>query len=467
MKATNVEEVLGKTEVSIIGIGVTAFNRLGPEIFLPKYRILCLSYGQDLDMIEEDIPVFSIERSGGKFSGLKNSSIIMENELVQKEIEKIKNPYLLFYMPREEIRKVCDKYGWNMIGQVAPEYILNKLVFRKTLENLGIPLIPGEESVLEGRKYPEFEKKYGSFVVQLPEGSGGKTTWFIRSGEDFEKARIAAQGSKVLITKLINGSSPSITGCVTKYGIVHTNLQYQLLDIYECMNPKVGSGVFCGHDWTSSDFTEDAERQAYEYIGKVGEYLKSMGYRGIFGLDLVLEKETQKLYIVECNPRLLGSFPILTMVQEMNGEPHLIAFHIAEFLDMEYDIDVEEVNRKMCRHKTGAQLVLYNKTGAHSRNRGIVKPGVYVMENDFLAYRRPGYRLSDLKEEGEFILADDVPFENSVFKPHERIMRIITLHPMIDKNTYKLNGWAKRVVEKVYFALEIEPVAAETSATKS
>jgi len=57
-----------------------------------------------------------------------------------------------------------------------------------------------------------------------------------------------------------------------------------------------------------------------------------MGYKGIFGLDFVLDEKTNKLYIIECNPRLLGSFPTLNMVQLLNNEPLILAFHILEFL---------------------------------------------------------------------------------------------------------------------------------------
>ncbi len=464
MKSTNVEKVLEKIRTPVLGVGVTAFNRLGPELFLGNYRIFCLSFGQDLSLIEKDVPVFSIERRGG-FSGLKNSSSVMENRLVQEEIRKVKNPYLLFYMPNEKIGKICRKHGWEMIGQAPPEEIMNKALFRGFLGGLGIPLIPGEETVLTEDAYPKLKEKYGSFVAQLPEGSGGKSTRFIHSEQDFEQARKMAGGDSVIVSRFIRGPSPSITGCVTKYGILYTNLQYQLLDIPECVNPAVGSGIFCGHDWTLSSFDLGTEQQAYDYVRKVGGRLKEMGYRGIFGLDLVLDRETQRLYIVECNPRLLGSFPALTMVQRLNREPLIIAFHVAEFLGLEYMIDVEKVNREMKGKKKGAHLILYNKLGVSATNREVLKPGIYAMEGGSLVYKRPGYRLCDLKGGDEFAIADDVPFENSVFKPHERILRLMTLHPMMDVKSYKLNEWARMVVEKVYSALRLEPL--ETSLTKS
>ncbi len=466
MKSTNLEKVLKKTNTPVIGIGVTAFNRLGPEFFLPNYRIFCLSHGQDLEMIEKDVPIFSIVRAGGKISGAKNSSNIMKNGLIQEEVDKIKKPYLLFYMPNEEIKEVCERHEWEMIGEVTPKKIANKLLFRELLKELGVPVVPGEETRLEGRSHSELKDKYGSFVIQLPVSGGGKGTRFIRTESDFEQARKLAGEEKVIITKLIQGPSPSITGCVTRHGVVYTGLQYQLIDITECINPKKGCGLFCGHDWTSAVFDEKMEDRAQEYVRKIGDYLKSSGYRGIFGLDMVLDKETGKLFVVECNPRLLGSFPTLTMVQNLAGEIPIIAFHIAEFLGLDYEINIEKVRMEMRKPKKGAQLILYNKIGTRAKNTGTLKPGVYVSEKDSITYRRPGYKLSDIKED-EFIIADDVPFEGTVFRPNERILRILSLHPMMDVETYKLNGWTRKIVEKVYSFLGLEAVALETSLTKS
>lgn len=456
MKASNVEEVLRKADQEVVGITVTAFNRLGPENLLKNYRIFCLSNGLDLEMIEKDVPVFSLERENG-FSGLRNTPNIMRNGIIQKKLNKLETPYLLFYKVDSGVESICRKNDWKEIGQIAPKKFRNKVLFRGVLKELDIPPIPGEQGSLDDRDYSDLKEKYGSFVIQLPDSSGGKGTFFIKSKKDFKRARKSSDRENALVTKMIAGPSPSITGCVTRHGTVYTNLQNQLLDIPESVSPDVGCGVFCGHDWTSSGFEKEVEEQAYRYAEKIGKYLKETGYRGIFGLDLVLDKKTGKLYIVECNPRLLGSFPTLTMVQMLGREPPIIAFHLAEFLDLDYEMNLEEINRLMKKDKKGTHLILYTKSGP-SKNHGTVRPGVYRFEGNDMKYLRPGYRLSDLKDKNEFAVVDNPPFRNTEFKKHRRLCRIITHRSITDPETYKLNRWGKKIAEKVRSELDIRPV---------
>jgi len=417
MEGTNIESVLKGVEKPVVGIAVTAFNRVGPEDFLPDYRICCISNGQDLDIIRHNVRVFSVEREG-KFTGKKNASAVIQNEFVEKELGSLDGPHLLFYKVTKKVSSLCREKGWNIIGQIPQKELTNKSLFKAFLKDLGIPAIPGETRTLDC-SYRELKEKYGDFVVQLPDSQGGKGTRFIRSEEDFRKAAEMAGEKDVLVS---------------------------------------GCGVFCGHDWTSSRFGEKVERQAYDYVELIGQQLKRKGYRGLFGLDMVLDNETNQLYIVECNPRMLGSFPTLTMTQMLGGEPPILAFHIAEFLGVEYEMKTEKVNRAMRRRKTGAHLIIYNKFEGPAETMNGIKAGVYVIEDEKLKYLRPGYRLSDLKTEEEFAVVDDPPFRGTRFKRHERICRIITLKGLMDQDTYKLNAWGKKIVELVRRELNLREI---------
>lgn len=460
MSIEDLKEIFKQEKRNVIGIGVSASNRIGPEKFIPNYQIICLSHGRDLELIEKDVKVLSVERLKGKDTKTRrNSSSLLGMEIVKKFLNSIDNPYLLFYKVTKRIKKICDEEKWNIIGNRMYEELDDKALLREILEKCGLPSISGEICDLKRKDYGKLKSEYGDkIVMQLFKGSGGKGTFFVRSQKDFEEAKekISKKGdSEVVVTKFIEGTSPSLTACVTKHGVLYTNLQYQLLDIPEVMNPEVGNGVFCGHDWGSShDFPEHIRKQAYDYAERIGNYLKSKGYRGIFGLDMVIDKKEDKLYVTEINPRLLGSFPAITMVQLENSEPPLIMFHIMEFLDMDYEMDLEKVNELVKKPKKGAQLILYNKWDKIMRNRGSLKAGVYSMKNGKLAYKRPGYRFEDLRSGDEFLLVGGLPFENTSFKPHTRILGIITLHEIIDKKTYRLNKWVRDAVKAIYKKLD-------------
>lgn len=454
-------------DTPILGIGVTAFNRLGLEEIIPNYQTICLRYSLDTQLIEKDLPVLSLEKkiAPEHLFGKRNSTTVLAHPKTQAYLKSFKKkPALLFYKVSSKIEKICQKNGWQMLAnpkRFGKETLENKIKFRKIQEELGLTPIPGEVADFLKLDFKSLSKKYGlPLVIQHPTKGGGKGTFFIKSKEDFEdlKARKGKrfEGIEVIVAKFIKGPSPSLTGCVLRQGIVYTNLQYQLLDIPQLFSPKKGSGLFCGHDWSASDFPKEISLQAYDYAEKLGRYFQKIGYQGIFGLDFVLEEKTGKLYPTECNPRLLGSFPVLPMVQIKNGEIPLLALHLLEFLKADYEIDIHEINQMVQQKKIGAQMILHNLEEKGTKNFKKLKAGVYQLSNKKLEFVRPGYALRHLKNPGEFVLTDGVPFLGTRFSSNERLMRILTLDQVLE-NYRSLNPQAKKIVQQVYQGLDLRP----------
>lgn len=463
----------------IFGVGVYAFNRLGLEKIILNYQILALRHSLDTKLIEKDIKVLSLEKGMGTkhIQEPRNATTVITRSQKAKEyLQQFEKPALIVYKPSEKMEQTCQENNWHLIAnssQFGKELFENKIKFRKILQEIGLTAPPGKITSLDKLHYGHLINKYGlPFVIQHPTKGGGKGTFFINNQEDFEKTlnKLESKWDKtnkkeltppteVIVAKFIQGSSPSITACVTKYGILSTNPQHQILDIPQLYNPEKGSGLFCGHDWTSSRFSEKVCRQAYEYIEKIGQYFKKQGYQGIFGLDFVLDKKTEQLYVVECNPRLLASYPTINMAQLLNNEPPILAFHVLEFLNTDYQIDIEAINKLMRQEKIGSQMILHNLTGRWTINHQQVKAGIYQIQENKLKYLRPGYDLVHLKNKEEFLLADGVAFKKSPFSPNRRICRILTLNQTLDNSTYKeLTPWARQVTEIVYQAFEIKIV---------
>ena len=467
---SDLKKVFRQVRRPLVGVGVNAFNRLGLEDLTSDYRVVCLRYNLETPAIEQAVKVYCLER-GRPARHLKcrrNSTAVLLNKRTQKYLKKIlPEPALLFYKPTYKIERVCKENGWLMLAN-PPKYgkktIENKVVFRDILKKCGIDQIPGETNNVANLNFEDLNEKYGPrFVAQLPDRGGGKGTFFINSRADFEnfinhhrvlKYKIPPD---VVITKLISGPSPSLTACVTREGILSTNLQYQLLDIPELWNLKKGSGLFSGHDWAQARFSDKVNQQANQIAQKIGEHFAALGYKGIFGLDMLLDKETEKLYVVECNPRLLGSFPCLPMVQVVNGEPSILGFHVLEFLGHNYRIDVNQVNEQMRRQKPGSQMICHNLLYHWAHNERELAAGVYCFFDGKFAYQRPGYHYKHLQNNDEFLITDGVPVRNSKLTPNQRLLRILSLRGVIDLKNYKLNQWGHDVATWVYNQLAITP----------
>ncbi len=474
------KETLSQIKTPVFGVGVYAFNRIGLEEIIPGYKILALRYSLDTKLIEKDIKVISLERKMGTkhIREPRNATTVMRHPRIQKYLEKFNQPALLVYKPSKKIEETCQENNWQLIANPSSfgkDLFENKINFREILKEIGITPIPGKITSLDKLHYGHLINTYGvPFVIQHPTKGGGKGTFFINSQEDFDKAvkkleqkwdeeneREVLPPTQVIVAQFIQGPSPSMTGCVTKDGILSTNLQHQILDMPQLYNPEKGSGLFCGHDWTVARFSDDVLDQAYQAVEKIGQYFKQKGYHGIFGLDFVLDQKSNQLYLTECNPRLLGSYPTLNMVQLINKETPILAFHILDFLKekIDYQIDVEKINNLMRQEKNGSQMLLHNLTGRWTKNHQQVKAGIYKIKNNKLKYLRPGYSLKHLRDKEEFLLADGVPFKKSHFSPNRRICRILTLNQTLAETDYKhLTPWAQKVAEITYDSFKIKPV---------
>ena len=475
---STLKEYFSRLKTPIFGAGVYAFNRLGLENIYSDYRILALRHSLDTKLIEKDIDVLSLEKGMGTthINEPRNATTVLNHPKIKSYLKNFNSPAIVVYKPSEKMEQICQKNNWRLLNNptfFGKDLLENKVKFRKILENLGAAVPPGKIAPTKELRYGHLINKYGlPFVIQHPSRGGGKGTFFINNKNDFDQAvenlsqewnegniKKVIPPKEVVVAQFIPGPSPSVTACVTKDGILSTNLQYQMVSIPELYSPEKGSGLFCGHDWTASRLPEQVNQQAYEYVEKIGQYFKQLGYKGIFGLDFVLDKKKQKLYIVECNPRFLGSFPIINMAQILNQEPPLFAFHVLEFLQRnDYQIDIDSINALARKEKQGAQMILHNLTTKWARNHRQLKAGIYRLSGNKLKYLRPGYDLKHLKEKEEFLLADGVPFKKSHFSPNRRLCRILTFHQCLDDTYKSLNLWAKQVAQTVHQSFKMKPI---------
>jgi len=478
---SEIESLFGELEKKYVffGLGVNAFNRLGPEYFIPNYQIISLRSPLENKLIEKDIKVFSLEEGMGSkhINAPRNSNTLIKDKRTQDYVWSFKDrqPVFMVYKPFLSMQKVAKENDWILCANpysFGKKLFENKIRFRRILKKLNLPVPPGK--IIKNphdliKKFSSFEEKFGlPLVIQHPARGGGRGTFFINSKKE-AKAILGNLEDDTLVLKYVKGSSPSITGCVTPWGIAYTYPQYQVLDQGACYNlkSKTGNGLWCGHDWTFSKdgFNKKTLDQIYQATERVGKYLRSKGYRGIFGLDFIQDEITGEVFIGECNPRLLGSFPVLSMVQARNGEVPIIALHILSFLELSPDQHnvmrriIDDLVISMKKPKLGAQLVMHNKEGRWARNKDTLKPGIYKLnnKNDRLVFLRRGYRLNDLEKNEEFLLSDGLPHKMSPFSPNRRILRFMTLNQVLESQK-SLTPWARKATNLVYKKLKLKPV---------
>lgn len=457
----------------IVGVGVTAFNRVMPAFFLPDYQIVCYKNSRELEEIGKKCPVVSIERDFKMGVKRLNSFAILKHPDVLKYLKKLGVLGIFVYKSTRKIEAVCQENNWRLIAN-PPEIrdpFENKKIFRETLEKIGIQPIEGE--VLKISKFNEqvfkrLQEKYGkNLVLKLPEvrQGEGKGNTFVEKKSDLENfwKKIKRLGEiyelqNLIVERKIEGISPSITGCVTRHGVLAGVVQTQIIDIPEVVSVKKGGGMFVGHDWSFRHYPEKVQKQAERIACLFGEYLHRRGYKGIFGIDLIVEEKTNNVYPCECNPRYTGAFPVYPMIQLKQGETLFDIFHLLEHLNLDYEIDFRSIQDLYRQRKEGAHLVVSNRFDRWVRADGEIRVGAYRLKNNELEFLRPGFSLLDIKNEDEFVLTDGVPFKGALIKPNLRILKIIFPHQILAADSRQIDQRTKKIVEAVYSELDLKMI---------
>ncbi|MDD3487616.1 MAG: hypothetical protein PHF35_04570 [Candidatus Moranbacteria bacterium] len=483
--ASSLNKYLASVRNPVFGIGTRPYNfTIGTYKLLKNFEILaCRKIGAERHLLEKKIKVTFLDNSERGSRSIENyrtyASLTPSDLLSSKRIIKYldsfsKRPILLFNQMPKRLESVlqnleCKGYtmvssGHRMFSKYENKINFQKLLDRLKIDSLGYAFLNGKEL-----SYKKAVKKVGKeFVIQISDEAFQGGTFFVRSREDFEKIKNNSAVKKAIannfhlkVSRLADReASPSMTVCVTNFGIVNTGLQKQIIDAREVTNSE-RSGVFCGHDWTSSIFTRKIEREASQIAKKIGKYFKEKeNFRGIFGIDFILERKTNRLYPIEANVRLLGSFPILSMVQYSARQPLIQGIQILESLgNSDYILDTEALNSLLAKPKIGAHLNLYSKHPGFSVISGNIRPGIYKInqKTETVSFLREGIFFEDLKRDNEILVTSGVPKKGQVYGKNKNLCKIVSRNTFLDKNG-ELNKFSKTMINYIYKKLDLKSV---------
>ncbi|MEK7168915.1 MAG: ATP-grasp domain-containing protein [Patescibacteria group bacterium] len=477
----SIEKAISKAPL-LIGLGPTAWPRIINLYYFPKFRMLVSNDSQDNEFIrQEGFSVYS-QKQVDKYVKIApiTPGNIVTTDLAKKYLSKIKEPFkFVVYKSMGKFEDICKENGWEFVGNKREirDKFENKKYFKELLRELGVRTIPGDNYKIEDLNFgviKDYFKKYDcqKIVLQIAEATwgGGTGTFFIRSEYDyniyqkrtvelFEKLKDTEKHIQTVnVAPFIEGISSSVPCCATKFGTLVGSIQTQLVDV-----PEVGakldsrSGVYSGHDWVVNEFSEKSQNQANEIAKKFGDFIYKEGYKGIFGLDLIVDKNGE-VWPVECNPRETDAFPVILMLQMEKGAIPFQVFHNLEHLNIPYEIDFDEINKSYKSKYFASQLILFNKSIKTAVDRKVIKAGVYKLNGENIEFIREGFATWHLENEGEFLITEDVnKFVGNVYDPHERVLRFVCRGQMVDKEGNVLANRVK-AISKVYEKLGLVEV---------
>lgn len=457
---------------TFIGLGVTAFMRYFPSTFLKKFVIYCVKDSTDNDLIEKSSKVYALKK---KWPNIKlkftNANNLLLNKTVRKEINKITgDKYLFVYKMNSNLSKAIELLDIKKVIAVSPQ--LNKMFenkdsFRRQLVKMGVKPIHGLNITFKQFQKMSFEgisKKVGfPFVIQMPDFllGGGKGTIFIHSKEDYDQYYERSLNGKykgklltrVIITKFINGDSCSIQCCATKYGTLSSQILTQIMDVPQVIQTGKGSGLFVGHVF-GRNYGKENQKQASKLASKIGDYMYKKGFRGIFGIDIMVDRKNNKVYPVEVNARYTGAYPMFSMLLRDNKIIPFDIFHFMENLNIKYKISINRLKRMYEKNVKGSHIIISNQQNKSIIAKRTIKAGLYQWndKNKTINFIKPTLNFAEIKNHNQFIICDGTPKKGDVIKRYTSVARIshLLFTAEIIKNNGELKDEYKELIRYLY-----------------
>ena len=185
-------------------------------------------------------------------------------------------------------------------------------------------------------------------VVQMPYGDSGKTTFFIRDQAGWAEA---TQGHddigdhELKVMRRIDHRAVAVEAVLTRHGTLVGPLMNDITGHPE-LTPYRGG--WAGNDYPAS-LTDEQKAVAREYTRKLGDRLATEGYRGFFEVDYLVDLSSGELWLGELNPRISGISSMTNVTAGAYADMPLFLFHLLEYLDVDYQVDIAEINERWSR----------------------------------------------------------------------------------------------------------------------
>lgn len=347
----DIKEFFRSNKTPIYFISATNFNLLGIDEWINNFKFIshidCFEgLHPNLFSPKEEVPheeFQSIEDINNYLLGHPEVINYIKSRSVNGDAGKA-----LFLMFDEKTEQLAKDLGLEVCFPSAKlrTFLDNKVNTNRIAEKAGVACVPYVLSPVESfthlRKVSQDLGEH--LVVQTPFGDSGHTTFFISNENDFDtyKDEIIKE-KEVKIMKRINCYGTAIEGCVTQHGTLVAPLMTELVGFKELTPYK---GGWCGNEIFPNAFTPDIREKAKKYTQLFGDQLRKEGYKGYFELDFLIDKDHGEIYLGELNPRVSGVSSLTNHSKFAMMDVPLFLFHMLEWLNVPYEIDVNELNNR-------------------------------------------------------------------------------------------------------------------------
>ena len=374
-------------------VSATPFNLLGAEEWVRDFTFInyidCFDGKHPSVFVptRKDPPAFeSIEQINNYL--LKHEEV---ERLVKRKAPRGRGPRgnVLFLFFDEETERICKRLRLRICFPSAKlrARLDNKLVTTRIANEAGVQSVPNALAKVKSwdglRSVAKRNALGDRLVVQTAFGDSGHTTFFIDDQADYRKyAKEIEAEREVKVMKRVRCRGSALEACVTRHGTLVGPLMTELVGFKELTPYK---GGWCGNEVVLDAFPQEVRDFARDSAFKIGEALRAKRYRGYFELDFLIDLDTNDVYLGEMNPRITGASSMTNLAAFAHADAPLFLFHLLEFADVPYELDVEALNERWSHPQnvdTWSQLVIKHTGTSVEPIAAAPRSGVWRMAPD-------------------------------------------------------------------------------------
>src|SRR6478735_5104422 len=387
--------------------GPTAFNLLGIDRWVRNFQYLV--YYDSWDgahprvFAPKNQPYVEFESSE------QINNYLLRDPEVQAYLKKRGGtPMIVMVFFDEETEEICRELGYNLI--MPSDELRRRLDSKIVTTQLGneagaasVPNVLGTAKSWTALRHLSVAHGLGTdLVVQTPYGDSGKTTFFIKSKADFDAVAEDIVGEQLKVMKRIDNKAAAVEACITTHGTIVGPFMTDLTGYPELTPYK---GGWCGNDLFPESPTLEQRATAIEHVRRLGDRLAQEGYQGFLEIDVLVDLNTDDVYLGELNPRISGVSSMTNVTAGAYAAVPLFLFHLLEFMDVEYTVDIEEINerwRQLAAVDVWSQLIMKEPTDSVERILEAPRTGTWHLDDDGnLTYAGPSHDWHDVTHEDE------------------------------------------------------------------
>jgi hypothetical protein len=249
----------------------------------------------------------------------------------------------------------------------------NKPWVESELKKAGVRTIPWSYYLLYNLPDLTVLTSRGPVVVRSdkPSIGGGGNMVIIREPTELIGTLDSNHDSLISVSPYFEPNVPlNVNACVFQDGSVSLHgPSLQLIGIRSCTNHVLG---YCGNDFDRiRNLDVGILDELEDLIVKVGKWLASMGYLGVFGVDAI--EYQGHIYFSEINPRFQNSSVITAQLDQELDRPDMYLNHMAAFIGLPGPPHIPL--RELVKRQRGiSQIICNNRHRRPVLSKDLIKP---------------------------------------------------------------------------------------------